>query len=207
MVRKSKIRPSTYHHGDLRNALLDAAISLIKKQGPNALSLRAVAKQAGVSHTAPYRHFEDKHALLEAIALEGFRNLTQAMHETANQFSDPIQQISEAGVAYIKLATQNPEVTQVMFGGFLDPERCGEALTNQAEQAFQGLLTIIENGQQAGVLKQEDSQLLALATWSLAHGFAMLVAGGQLQHKVSSAKEIETLSQTLGDMLLNGIRK
>lgn len=204
---RSQKNPASYHHGDLRNALLKAAISLIKQEGPNALSLRAVAKQAGVSHTAPYRHFEDKHALLEAIAHDGFRALSLAMQDAAKNYPDPLEQIVQAGEAYIELATRNPEVTQIMFGGYIEPDRCSEAFSDIAEQAFQGLLTIIENGKNAGVLKQEDSELLAMATWSLAHGFAMLVAGGQVQHRVNNPDEVKSMSRILGSLLLNGIRE
>lgn len=197
---------ATYHHGDLHNALVDAAIALIRQDGPNALSLRAVARQAGVSHTAPYRHFADKHALLETIALGGFRELSRAMKSAAENYADPLQQIIHAGEAYIRLATQNPEVTQIMFGGFLEVQRCGEALQQESEQAFAGLLAIIEKGKRSGQLKPMDTEVLALATWSLAHGFAMLVAAGQLAHKVRDSAEVQALSQSLGELLVNGIR-
>ena len=195
----------TYHHGDLRNALLEAAVELIRTHGPSAISLREVAKLAGVSHTAPYRHFEDKHALLAAIAEEGFRRLGQAMTDVSARYKEPRTQLVEAGKAYVDLAVANPEVTQLMFGGYLDPERCSDGVRIQGDLAFQGLLSIIENGKNAGILKSLDSMTLATATWSLAHGFAMLIAGGQMSHIAKSKKEIDKLSRTLGTLLLEGI--
>lgn len=208
MKRKTNIKSkTTYHHGDLRNALIESAVALIRTHGPGAVSLREVAKLAGVSHTAPYRHFEDKHALLAAIAEEGFRRLGKAMADVAKRYKDPHKQLIEAGKAYVDLAVANPEVTQLMFGGYLDPERCSDELKVRGDQAFQGLLNIIENGKRAGILKPIDSMELATVTWSLSHGFAMLIAGGQMNQIVKNKKDIDALSRTLGKLLLEGIGK
>ena len=194
-----------YHHGDLRNALVEAALVLIRQHGPNAVSLREVAKQAGVSHAAPYRHFADKHALLAAIAHDGFRRLGQAMADVAARHPDPRTQFIEAGRAYAELALKNPEIVQLMFGGYLDPSRCSEELREDADKAFQGLLKIIENGKAAGLLKKRNSQELALAAWSMAHGYAMLAIGGQLAEVAPTKKEIDALSRVLCRLLLDGV--
>jgi AcrR family transcriptional regulator len=194
-----------YHHGDLRNALEEAALVLIRKHGPNAVSLREVAKQAGVSHAAPYRHFEDKHALLAAIAHEGFRRLGQAMADVEARHADPRVQLIEAGRAYTELALKNPEIVQLMFGGYLDPGRCGEELRADADKAFQGLVKIIENGKAAGLLKKRDSQELALAAWSMAHGYSMLAIGGQLAEVAPRKKDIDVLNRALCRLLLDGL--
>ena len=194
-----------YHHGDLRNALIEAALVLIRKRGPNAVSFREVAKQAGVSHAAPYRHFEDKHALLAAIAHDGFRRLGQAMADVAARHADPRTQFIEAGRAYVDLAMQSPEIAQLMFGGYLDPKRCSDELREDADKAFKGLLKIIENGKASGLLKKRNSQELALAAWSMAHGYAMLVTGGQLAEVAPTKKEIDALSRVLCRLLLDGV--
>jgi AcrR family transcriptional regulator len=207
MPRKpvSAKRKTAYHHGDLRSALIDAALVLIRANGANALSLREVAKQAGVSHTAPYRHFTDKHALLATIAQEGFRRLGQAMADVESGHDDPQTQLIEAGRAYVELAVRNPEITQLMFGGFIDPQRCSDELIADADKAYKGLVKIIENGQASGLLKSRDSQELALAAWSMAHGFAMLVTGGQVAHVASTKKEIDALNHALSRLLLDGL--
>lgn len=208
MPRTKSLKPRkkpAYHHGDLRNALEAAARVLLRTHGPNGVSFREVAKQAGVSHTAPYRHFADKHALLAAIAHEGFRRLGQAMADVEARYTDPRTQLIEAGRAYAELALNTPEVVQLMFGGYLDPSRCDEALREDADKSFQGLLKIIENGKAAGMLKKRNSKELALAAWSMAHGFAMLAIGGQLADTATTKKDIDALSRTLSRLLLDGI--
>lgn len=200
-----KTTKTTYHHGTLHAALIKAAVSLIRIKGPNAISLREVAKKAGVSHTAPYRHFKDKNALLAAIATEGFRKLANAMQKVVSQHeSDTKQQFLSAGVAYVDLALQHTEMTQLMFGGYIDMTNGPQELCAESALAFQGLLRIIENGQQAGVLKPGNTEELALAAWSIAHGFAMLVAGQQLMELVKS-KKVHEFSVRLGEMLFDGV--
>jgi len=202
----AKKKRQSYHHGDLRNALIAAAILEIRESGPYGISFREVAKRAGVSHTAPYRHFADKHALLAAIAQEGFRLLGDSMAEVATRFADDSEtMIIEAGRAYVELAVQNPEINLLMFGGFIDPERCPDELKAIADRAFDNLLVIINTCQSSGVLREGEPRQLALATWSMAHGFAMLVTGGQLNEELSSKQAVEDMSRNLGRMLLQGL--
>ena len=112
---------SGYHHGDLRNALLEAAELLLVKRGVAALSLREVAKLAGVSHAAPYRHFKSKAALLRALAESGFERLHAVIRTAANSMPhDPEQQLAVAGVAYAHMAVRSPELLQLMFGAGLE---------------------------------------------------------------------------------------
>ena len=200
---------NSYHHGDLRHALIEAAISLVNEKGPNALSLREVAKRAGVSHTAPYRHFQDKNALLGAIARQGFIALARRMQAVAKKYpEDPRKQIIEAGVAYVELALQSPEISQLMFGGYIDQDSCSEELMEDGDKAFEGLLQIIRNGQNTGLYIEQDTRFLALAVWSVAHGLAMLIAGGQLPEELTGTEDqINYLSRTLGSFMLDGICK
>jgi AcrR family transcriptional regulator len=104
-----------YHHGNLREALLKAAIRLIAEVGPAAFTLREVARRAGVSHNAPYRHFRDKDDLLAAVAAQGFRELTQAMLDAAARQSDTLQRLKHSGLAYVTFALRRPEHFTVMF--------------------------------------------------------------------------------------------
>src|SRR6266700_7153152 len=94
-------QPKPYHHGNLRETLLQSAIRLIAEVGPTAFTLREVARQAGVSHNAPYRHFQDKDALLAAVATQGYGELTEAMLEAAAQQPHALDQLKHAGLAYI----------------------------------------------------------------------------------------------------------
>src|SRR5271155_5863697 len=92
------VEPKPYHHGDLRRALMDSADAILERDGPNALSLRAVAREAGVSPAAPYHHFKDKDELLSAIAHEGFSRLKQALTKAASGEPDPGRRLSDLGV-------------------------------------------------------------------------------------------------------------
>src|SRR6266852_9798457 len=98
-----------YHHGNLREALLQGAVRVIAELGPTAFTLREVARRAGVSHNAPYRHFRDKDALLAAVATQGFRELTQAMVEAAGQRPDALDRLKRAGLGYVTFALRRPE--------------------------------------------------------------------------------------------------
>jgi AcrR family transcriptional regulator len=195
-----------YHHGDLKNTLIKAAISLIAEKGPNAISLRAVAKRAGVSHSAPYRHFKDKGALLMAIAESGFNALATRTREASQAFpDDPTRQLQAASIAYVELAVENPEITQLMFGGFITPDECSGTLAEASERAFNSLLSLIESGKAAAVFRDEPTEELALAAWSMMHGLAMLIIGGQLQTREGDQCGPQQISRSIGRFLMEGI--
>jgi len=197
-----------YHHGDLRNALLQAGERLLRQDGPAELSLRKVAREAGVSHTAPYRHFRNKRALLSALAQAGFERLADATLEVENKYpDDPRRQLLEGGVAYVRLAVRYPETTQLMFGGVLEIREEDTELHEAGHRAFEGLLKIVSNGQREGLYRDRDTMELALAAWSLVHGLAMLVTAGQLKDTVTSNKEITRMVTSLGELLQNGMLK
>jgi len=143
-------RRTQYHHGDLRNALIEGGLSLLREQGVEGLTLRAVAQRVGVSHSALYRHFPDKAALLATIAAEGFEALAGALEEvTASHPDDPASQLTEAGVAYVLLAVREPQRAQLMFGGSLDFDATGAPLQSTGQSAFNALVEIIAAGQRA----------------------------------------------------------
>src|SRR6266478_9781129 len=104
-----------YHHGHLQEVLLDTAIQLISEVGPVGFTLREVARRAGVSHNAPYRHFRDRDDLMATVATQGFRELTEAMVEAAGQRSDALDRLKRAGLGYVTFALRRPEHFTVMF--------------------------------------------------------------------------------------------
>jgi AcrR family transcriptional regulator len=184
-----------YHHGDLRKALIQAGTRLLRKEGMAGLSLRAVAKRAGVSHTAPYRHFHDKASLLAAIARVGFEQLSAAMTEVVERYpNDPAKQLIEAGVAYVLLAVRNPETAQLMFGN-LELKTADEDLEQTGKRAFEGLVQIIENGLQAGIYREDDAGKLALSAWAIVHGLATLIIAGRLKETASSEEQLIELTR------------
>jgi AcrR family transcriptional regulator len=197
---------TSYHHGDLRNALLQAGERLLRQDGAAELSLRKVAREAGVSQTAPYRHFQNKRALLSALAQAGFDRLAQATQAAEIKHpGDPRRQLQAAGKAYVLLAIHHPETMQLMFGGVMDHCENDTDLMEAGHKAFQGLLDIIANGQQEGIYRDRETTELALAAWSLVHGFAMLVTAGQLKDTATTEEEITRLLTGLGDLLQTGM--
>ena len=168
---------STYHHGDLRPALLRAAAKILEKEGTGALSLRDLARRAGVSHNAPYRHFPDRDALLAALAGEGFELLGRQLDGKPG---------GEMAVAYVRFALDHPQRFRLMFGGRLPHERHPElrqhaqAMHLKAEEAFSG--------------HDSETKFAAAAAWSLVHGLAHLLLDG---HFAEVQEEI-FVKKTLG---------
>lgn len=179
-LRVKAMAKTTYHHGDLRQALIEGAIALITEQDVSSLSLREVARRVGVSHAAPYRHFEDKEALLAAVAEAGFRGLTQTLTDKIQPLQHPLRRLEASGVAYVEYARSHPSHYQVMFGTPRSERDKYPAKAAAAQQAFMVLANIIIEGQAAGVIKPGEPQQLAQVAWSLVHGLAMLLINGQL---------------------------
>ncbi|MEL7352286.1 MAG: TetR/AcrR family transcriptional regulator [Cyanobacteria bacterium P01_A01_bin.116] len=172
---------TSYHHGDLRQALLDAALTLLKTQPIEKLSLRGVAKQAGVSHTAPYRHFKDKAALLAAVAEEGFTEFGQYLTQAVEQAeADPVESLIATGEAYVRFAVEHSTHFRVMFSHFPAAPIPGSTLPETATGTFQILVDIIAAGQAQGVFKAGEPETMAIGRWALAHGLAMLLLDGML---------------------------
>jgi AcrR family transcriptional regulator len=168
-----------YHHGNLREALLDAAAALVAEAGPGAFTLREVARRVGVSHNAPYRHFHDRDELLAAVAAQGFERLTAAMKRSAAKGTGSLGHLRLCGRGYIEFALRWPEHFLVMF----DLPSCSERYPDYAaagEEAFQVLLAGIADAQNAGALPAGDPQPLALVAWSVVHGIAKLAIARRL---------------------------
>jgi AcrR family transcriptional regulator len=195
---------NTYHHGDLRQSLINAAIALISEEGINDLSLRQVARRVGVSHNAPYRHFEDKEALLAAVAEQGFQSLRVAM-ETARQVIPPDspQRLEAIGIAYVHFALAHPFHYRLMFGDY----RCNlskySALAETAQQSFMVLVSTIREGQIAGIFRLADPVDMARVAWSLVHGQSMLGLDNKLQ--VKQGEEFEVFLKFSSQMLIQGL--
>jgi AcrR family transcriptional regulator len=162
-----------YHHGNLKDTLLAAAVALIAEVGPQAFTLREVARRAEVSHNAPYRHFRDKEQLLAAVAAQGFARLTEAMLEAAEKGHSAGERWKLCGHGYIAFALRWPEHFAVMFDAtfaVVDHPECQTA----GEAAFHTLVRFIEEAQAAGSMKGGDPMPLALTSWAVVHGLAKL---------------------------------
>ena len=185
--RPSPDRP--YHHGDLRRAILTAALDVIAADGPSALSLRDLARRAGVSHAAPAHHFKDRSGLLTAIAAEGFGLLAETLHEAGN--------LKDAGVRYVRFAREHPAHFQVMFTPELLRADDLELTTARtlAGDALRGAVSDVRP-EDLGI----DTRLAGVAAWSLAHGFATLLLSHNLDGPVGE-KDPEEVFRALAAAL------
>jgi AcrR family transcriptional regulator len=176
-----------YHHGNLKAALLQAALGLIAEAGPAAFTLREVARRAGISHNAPYRHFREKDELLAAVATEGFDRLAEALDKPGKgtRARDPnpaLRRFQASGLAYVRFALGSPEHLQVMFDWPLDPDRYPE-LSAASRRAFSVLVELVEAAQREGSLPGGDPLALACIAWSMVHGVAKLAIARKLPFK------------------------
>lgn len=171
----------TYHHGDLRRALVEQALQTIQKEGVEGLTLRAVGERLGVSRTALYRHFADKGALLAAVAREGFRDFRESLAAAVASKGGGPAGFEAMGQAYVRFAVAHPAHYRVMFGGFLEACDRDPELVAEAEGSFGVLLDGIVSLQRAGLVRADDPAQLARFVWAVSHGVAMLAIDGQLK--------------------------
>src|SRR6516225_811307 len=166
--------------GDLRQALLDAAVATLDEVGADRLSLRRVARRAGVSHAAPAHHFTDKAGLLTAVATEGFAMLVSYLADAEpGGVGQPADQLPALGRAYAQFAEENPGRFEVMFRpGLLHAD--DPAFQRAGDAAFQALRHHIVACQSRGWRERESTDALAAAAWALAHGIAVLRMQGSL---------------------------
>jgi AcrR family transcriptional regulator len=164
---------TTYHHGDLRSALIDAALELLEEGGGTALSLRAVARRAGVSPAAPYRHYADREALVSAVAAVGYRELAERLAAAHPAPSNP-DQLADVAVAYVRFAIERPALFRIMFG-----EPCGR--DNDERVAATAAVTLYLREIVARCFPDSDPEALAPAIWALVHGLAFLYLDGKLE--------------------------
>jgi AcrR family transcriptional regulator len=165
---------------------LDAALTLVEREGAEALTLRAAARRAGVSQAAPYRHFRDKEALLAAVAEEGFRAMTEAMRRAAaSHAGDPLAGFRACGLAYVEFALTHPAHFRVMFGRVAADRSAHPGLMEAAGEAFDLLVGAIRDCQEAGVVRDGDPEELALCAWSATHGLSALAVDGQLAKRAA----------------------
>jgi AcrR family transcriptional regulator len=186
----SRRRKTAYHHGDLRSALLRAAADVLEKQGLEALTLRDAARRAGVSHSAPYRHFKDRDALLAALAEDGFRALGEALQgKSGNQM----------GEAYVRFGLAHPARFRLMFAGGL---RLSDhpGLREASGCAYDALLQAIRARQDL-----PDPEMAAAAAWSLVHGLAILLLDGHFEQAAGGGADLERfIKRVLGSVRFAG---
>ncbi|QFZ91222.2 TetR/AcrR family transcriptional regulator [Synechococcus elongatus] len=196
----------TYHHGDLRQALVEASLEIIAEtRDASSVSLREVARRVGVSPAAPYRHFADKDVLLAAVAEEGFQQLLLALRVEAHVTDEPLARLQANGVAYVKFAIAHPAHYRVMFNSFRVEKENYPSLNTVAREAFAEMVHAITAGQSIGVIQPSDPRQLAWISWSLVHGLALLLIDRQLP--IVDEQEISSLVTLATHSLIYGLQK
>lgn len=172
---------SPYHHGDLRRALLEAALVILEREGDSGLGLRDLARAVGVSAAAPYRHFDSRAALLEALAVTGFQRFTLAMEAVA--LANPPDMMAVMGKTYVLFALHNRGLFRLMFSPQVRRDN-RPGLRMAADAAFQTLRHVSGGDVKAG-------RVAALAAWARVHGLAVLLLDGQIA--TEAGEDIEAL--------------
>jgi AcrR family transcriptional regulator len=168
MVRKPRgKRDAPYHHRDLHDALVRAARRILETKGLAALSLRSVARAARVSPAAPYHHFANKRALLDAVAAQGFDALEAAMARRVAKATKPDERLDRCGVGYVVFALENPELFRLMFGGGQQHTTVNEARAG----AYGVLQAVVAEASPDGAA----NPFICLRLWALVHGIAKLI--------------------------------
>ncbi len=187
-ARRMQPQEKSYHHGDLRTALVEAAEAVLTERGVEGFTLRECARRAGVSHAAPAHHFKDAKGLLTEVAALGFERLTEAERNARDDESDPKNRLLGTGIGYVRFAIEHPAQFQLMFQkGLVDHSNARLAAASSAAfqvfiQAYSELYGVTFP---AGMHKDTDPSVMR--EWALVHGFATLVVQGQLGPAQSAA--------------------
>jgi len=186
MAHAHEVSDRPYHHGDLSRALVQAGRKILERDGPGALSLRAVAREAGVSPAAPYHHFKDKCDLMAAVASEGWHELSVAVAKARMAATDARHGLSEIGVAYVCFARQNPALYRLMYDSACDSEDMPANAKGEASgwgQVREALISV-------GIDPEDDHELklATIASWCAAHGVA----------EMAGFKEFSALKEAMG---------
>jgi AcrR family transcriptional regulator len=195
-----------YHHGDLRAALLVAALEIIEDTGPQGLTIREVARRAGVSHAAPYRHFADKDELILAVVEQGFTLLHEHMmaaRELAG--SDPLAAFAASGEAYVSFALRYSTYYRVMFSGDLLNSTGHESLQHTSSAAFTQMVADLKTCQDLGVLRKGDPLLQGVAILSTVHGFVSLANDNRIADLVGDSVDMERVEDFVISTIFEGL--
>jgi len=180
LVAKPK---NKFHHGSLPAALKSAALQLLQEGGAQAVSLREATRRVGVTHTATYRHFDSREALLAAVAGDGFEAMAGELSARSVGAGNGLLRLAAVGLGYVEFARKNPALFRLMFGPELQPQRRHPSANAPARAAAELLRSLVVDGQAEGVIQPSDPTAVALTSWALAHGLAVLILDGQIPER------------------------
>lgn len=188
-----------YHHGNLRQVLLDAAAEAVEEEGLAALSLRAVARKVGVSHGAPARHFPDKAALLTALATEALERFQAAMTQASEQGDSALESYRAMGRCYVRFAIENPAYFHIV--GRPEYYSAGdEAFARGYQEFFDTMRAAAAAAQRESGVEELDPQAFLISTWAMAHGLASLWLEGTLEDRIGPV-DIEAIAADAFDVI------
>ena len=191
-----------YHHGNLREVLLEAAFRLVDAEGPEAISMRGLAREAGVSSAAPFRHFPDKQLLLDAIAAKAGADIDRKLDEVAFECSDALTQFRAMTVAYVRSAAAHP----LLFGLIQSRSAIsGRFLGQLNDERRLKLIALIIEGQNAGLIPDADPELIALTSEALTQGLARMIADRHPRVRTLDSEEARKLALAATQLLQTGI--
>jgi AcrR family transcriptional regulator len=203
-------KASAYHHGDLKQALVETGLGIIRKQGAHALSLRAAARKAGVSEAAPYRHFHNKEALLASIAEEGFNRLHQRMVEAiAAAQGDPLAELHAVTWEYAEFVLQETDHFRTMFSSSLTSSHAAKhpGLRKAALQCFEELVGVVRTCQKSHILARNvDAQATAGRLWGSIHGMSILLVDQYMVFLGATPEQTRAFVRQQVDSHLQGLR-
>jgi len=218
----SKQKTDTYHHGNLKESLIQTALEMVDNEGLDAITLRELSSRLGTSRSAIYRHFEGKDALMKQVILAGFDRLDTVIEPVFSGANTTplLERFHAMGIAYVTFATQNPNLYRLLFGPVMSKEReevceaekpdlhkmlhgdsSSELIEKDPNDGFHKLVHIIVQAQKEAIFKEGDPVLIATAIWSLLHGLSMLVIDGHL----NVSNQVQAIYETNYKMLLEGL--
>jgi AcrR family transcriptional regulator len=191
-----------YHHGNLREALIDAALRKVDAQGADALHMRELAREIGVSSAAPFRHFADRRALLGAVAERAADELERALGEATDGCGDALTQFRAISVAYVRFAAEHPALFDLVHE---HDAVSGRFLGQVDDERRRKLIALIIDGQNAGLIPEADPELIALTSEALTHGLARLIVDRHPRMRGLSSEEARKLALAMTQLLQSGI--
>ncbi|HTX57952.1 MAG TPA: WHG domain-containing protein [Candidatus Acidoferrales bacterium] len=197
-----------YHHKDLRNALIDEALAILASGDAGQITLRELARRLGVTHSAPYAHFPDKRALLEAVEAAGFTRLTELLREAGRPEHDPARRFVAQALAYVQFARDNANLYRLMFA---DRELAHDPQCDWSPEGDQAFQIVLDDLSALGLPEGTDIRDAACGAWATLHGIAMLEIDGRLQGKIAIPGKAATpngdaIVLLMCNFLLRGLR-
>ncbi|MBT8451861.1 MAG: TetR/AcrR family transcriptional regulator [Deltaproteobacteria bacterium] len=192
----------SYHHGRLRETLVETAFRLVDSEGVEALSMRALAREAGVSSAAPFRHFADKQLLLQAVAEKASTELQRKLDDASDDRQDALTQFRAMTVAYVRFAAEHPKLFQLLQQ---TPSVSGAFLGELNDERRLKLIALIYEGQNAGLIPDADPELIALSSEALTHGLARMIVDRHPRVRDLSSEDARKLALAATQLLQSGI--